>query len=138
MKQTFVECSSNILETLRDYWNLPKDQHLLLSSNYTLLTQKQLFHRELFKKSFQLKCSPNVLWMFRTLQHHNIACQLMLIKRESSKNVFLLFQCNSFIKIMKQVTATNILAMTYNFLYNQTRNDSNNSYLSMKLKYFIF
>ena len=30
LKQTFVECSSNILETLlRDYWNLPKDQHLL-------------------------------------------------------------------------------------------------------------
>ena len=27
LKQTFVECSSNILETLlRDYWNLPKDQ----------------------------------------------------------------------------------------------------------------
>ena len=44
LKQTFVECSSNILETLhRDYWNLPRDQHLLLS-NHTLLTQKQLFH----------------------------------------------------------------------------------------------
>ena len=43
LKQTFVECSSNILETLlRDYWNLPKDQHLLLS-NHTLLTQKKLF-----------------------------------------------------------------------------------------------
>ena len=40
LKQTFVECSSNILETLlRDYWNLSKDQHLLLS-NHTLLTQK--------------------------------------------------------------------------------------------------
>ena len=26
LKQTFMECSSNILETLlRDYWNLPKD-----------------------------------------------------------------------------------------------------------------
>ena len=49
MKQTFVECSSNVLETiLCDYWNLPKDQHFLLS-NQTLLTQKQLFHRELFK-----------------------------------------------------------------------------------------
>ena len=47
LKQTFVEYPSNILETLlRDYWNLPKDQHLLLS-NHTLLTQKQLFHREL-------------------------------------------------------------------------------------------
>ena len=45
LKQTFMECSSNILETLlRDYWNLPKDQHLVLS-NHTLLTQKQLFHR---------------------------------------------------------------------------------------------
>ena len=32
LKQTFVECPSNILETLlRDYWNLPKDQHLMLS-----------------------------------------------------------------------------------------------------------
>ena len=31
LEQTFVECSSNIMETLlRDYWNLPKDQHLLL------------------------------------------------------------------------------------------------------------
>ena len=39
LKQTFIECPSNILETLlRDYWNLPKDQHLLLS-NYTLLTK---------------------------------------------------------------------------------------------------
>ena len=44
LKQTFGECSSNILETLlRDYWNLPKDQHLLLS-NHTLLTQQKLFH----------------------------------------------------------------------------------------------
>ena len=60
LKQTFVECSSNILETLLcDYWNLPKDQHLLLP-NHTLLTQKQLFHRKLFKKSFPLKCSLNV------------------------------------------------------------------------------
>ena len=68
LKQTFVECSSNILETLlRDYWNLPKDQHLLLS-NHTLLTQKYLFHRELLKKSFPLKCPLNVPWMFRILQ----------------------------------------------------------------------
>ena len=38
LKQTFVECSSNILKTLlRDYWNLSKDQHLLLS-NHTFLT----------------------------------------------------------------------------------------------------
>ena len=49
LKETFVECSSNILKKLlRDYWNLPKDQHLLLS-NHTLLTQKQLFHWEVFK-----------------------------------------------------------------------------------------
>ena len=53
-----MECSSNILKTLsRDYWNLPKDQRLL-SLNHTLLTQKQLFHQERFKKSFPLKCSP--------------------------------------------------------------------------------
>ena len=44
LKQTFVECSSNILETLlHDEWDLTKDQYLLLT-NYTLLTQKQLFH----------------------------------------------------------------------------------------------
>ena len=64
LKQTFVEYSSNILETLlRDSWNLPKDQHLLLS-NHILLRQKQLFHRELLKKDFALKCFLNVLWMF--------------------------------------------------------------------------
>ena len=52
LKQTFVECSSNILETLlRDYWNLSKDQHLLLS-NHTILTQRQLFHLELSEKVF--------------------------------------------------------------------------------------
>ena len=68
LKQTFMECSSNILETLlRDYWNLPWDQHLLLS-NHTLLPQKQLFHRELLKKSSHLKCSLNVIWMSRTVQ----------------------------------------------------------------------
>ena len=44
LKQTFAKCSSNTLEILPcDYWNLQKDQHLLLS-NHTLLTQKQLFH----------------------------------------------------------------------------------------------
>ena len=68
LKQTFLGCPSNILETLpRDYWNLPKDQHLLLS-NHTLLTQKQLFHRELLKKSFPLKCPLNVPWISRKLQ----------------------------------------------------------------------
>ena len=68
LKQTFIECSSNILEKLlRDYWNLPKDQYLLLS-NHTFLTQTQLFHRELIKKSFPLKYSLNVPWMSRTLQ----------------------------------------------------------------------
>ena len=35
LKQTFLKCSSNILETLlRDYWNLPKSQHLLLFSDH--------------------------------------------------------------------------------------------------------
>ena len=58
----FVECSWNVLETLVcDYWNLPKDQHLLLSN--TLLTQKQRFHQEIFKKSFPLKYSLNAPWM---------------------------------------------------------------------------
>ena len=67
-KQTFVECFSNILENLfLNYWNLPKDKHLLLS-NHTLLTQKQLFDIQLFKEYFPLKCLLNVLWMSRTLQ----------------------------------------------------------------------
>ena len=43
LKQTFMECSSNILETLlRDYWNLPKDQYLL-SSNHTFFNTKTTF-----------------------------------------------------------------------------------------------
>ena len=46
---------------------LPKDQHLLLW-NHTLLTQKQLFHRELLKTFFPLKCSLNVPWMAWTFQ----------------------------------------------------------------------
>ena len=34
LRQTFVECSLNILETLiRDYWDLPKNKHLLLSNH---------------------------------------------------------------------------------------------------------
>ena len=58
-----MEYTPNILETLlSDYWNWPKDQQLLLP-NHTLLTQKQVFHQELFKKSFRLKCSLNVPWM---------------------------------------------------------------------------
>ena len=68
LKQTFVEFSLNILKTLlRDYWNLPKEQHLLLS-NHTLLTQKQLSHRELLKESFPLKCSLTAPWISRILQ----------------------------------------------------------------------
>ena len=68
LKQAFVECFSNILENLfLNYWNLPKDKHLLLS-NHTLLTQKQLFDIQLFKKYFPLKYFLNVLWMSRTLQ----------------------------------------------------------------------
>ena len=68
LKQKFVECFSNILETLLlDYWNLLKHPHLLLS-NHILLTQKQLFHQELLKKSFPLDCSLNVPWISRTLQ----------------------------------------------------------------------
>ena len=68
LKHTFVECSSNILETLlRNFRNLRKDQHLLLS-NHTLLTEKQLFHRELFQKSFALKCFLNVPWISKLLQ----------------------------------------------------------------------
>ena len=63
-----MECSSNILEALlRNYWNLAKDQHLLLSI-HTLLMQKQFSHRELLKNYFPLKYSLNVPWMSKTLQ----------------------------------------------------------------------
>ena len=85
LKQKFVECSSNTLETMFcEYWDLPKDQHLLMS-NHTLLTQIQLFYRELFKNFFPVKCSLNVPWMPGTLQRwgnilsefsRNIACWL--------------------------------------------------------------
>ena len=55
LKQTFMECPSNILETLlRDYWNFSKDQHLLLS-NHTLLsprTFKKIFSFKIFAKCF--------------------------------------------------------------------------------------
>ena len=57
-KRTFVECSSNTLEKLfHDYWYLPKDQ-LLLLPNHTILTQKQLLNRELFKNCFSFKMFP--------------------------------------------------------------------------------
>ena len=40
-KQTFLECSSNILETLiRGYWDLPKDHQHLLLSDHAFLKQK--------------------------------------------------------------------------------------------------
>ena len=52
LKQTFVECFSNILETLLcDYCILPKDKHLLLS-NHTLLAQKQLSLENFLKNIF--------------------------------------------------------------------------------------
>ena len=52
LKQKFVECSSNILETLLcDYWNLPKDQHLS-SSNHTLLTKNNFSIENFFKNIF--------------------------------------------------------------------------------------
>ena len=85
LKQIFVEYSSNILEALlRDYWILPKDQHLLLS-NHTLLTQKQLFHRELFQKIFSFKMFPGCYENCnakRTLSEYsrNIACRLGSIR----------------------------------------------------------
>ena len=69
LKQTFMECSLNIQETLLcHYWNLAKDQHLLLS-NHTLLTQKQLFHQKRLKKSFSLKCSLDVLNIAMLREH---------------------------------------------------------------------
>ena len=93
LKQTFVECSSIILETLLyDYWNLPKDQRSLLS-NQTLLTQKKLFLWELLKKFFPLNCSLNVPRMSRTLQRRGNTQRIFLEycvpagKKPSSKMV---------------------------------------------------
>ena len=79
LKQTLVECSSNIMKILlRDYQILPKERYFLLS-NHTFLTQKQLFHRELFKKSFPLKC----LFLYKcSLDVPNIA-----MPREHSANI---------------------------------------------------
>ena len=66
LKQKFVECSLNILETLLcGYRNLAKDRHLLLSS-HTFLTQKQI--QKVCLKIFSLKCSLNVTWMPGTMQ----------------------------------------------------------------------
>ena len=66
LKQKFVECSSSILEKLLcNYWNWPKDQHLL-SSNHTLLTQETTFPLRTFFKNIFLQ---NVPWMPETLQH---------------------------------------------------------------------
>ena len=47
----------------------------------------------------------------------------MLIKRKSSKNFFLLFQWNSFIKIKNKVLW---------LLHSLTRNDSNNKYILIR------
>ena len=53
------------------FWNFYQlskiDVNLFKKLVYILLTQKQLFHRKLFKKSFPLKCSLNIPWMSRTL-----------------------------------------------------------------------
>ena len=80
MKQKFVECYSNILETLLcDYWNFPKGQHLF-SSNHTFLTQTQLFLREFLEGIFSLKIfpgSPEHSNVEGTLNEYsqNIACR---------------------------------------------------------------
>ena len=60
--EIFLEYSENITS-----WLLEFAKKISLP-NHTLLTQKQLFHRELFEKFFPLKCSLNVRWMSRTLQ----------------------------------------------------------------------
>ena len=68
LKQKFVEFSLNILEMLIcNCCNLPKYQHML-SSNHTLLTQKQFCYREFSKKYFALTCFLNVPWMPGTLR----------------------------------------------------------------------
>ena len=72
LKQTFVECSWNILQTLlRDYWNFPKDQYLILS-NHTLFNTKTTFQSRNFLKTFSLKFSLNVPSMSQILQHWGV------------------------------------------------------------------
>ena len=60
----FLEYSENITSWLLEFAIINS-----VLSNHTLLTQKQLFHRELSKKSFPVKCYPNVPWICWTLQH---------------------------------------------------------------------
>ena len=60
----FLEYSGNITSWLLEFSIIN-----LVLSNHTLLTQKQLFHRDLSKKSFPVKCSLNVPWISWTLQH---------------------------------------------------------------------
>ena len=68
LKQTFVECSSNITWWLLE---LAKRSTFAINKSYTF-KQKQLFYREFFKKSFPLRCSLNGPWMSRTSQHWGI------------------------------------------------------------------
>ena len=57
-----LEYSGNITSWLLEF---AKRSTFDVIISYTL---KRLFHRELFKKSFPLKCSLHVPWMSRTLQ----------------------------------------------------------------------
>ena len=68
LKQKFVECSSNITWWLLE---LAKRSTFAINKSYTF-KQKQLFHREFFKKPIPLRCSLNVPWMSRTSQHWGI------------------------------------------------------------------
>ena len=56
LKQTFVECSSNILETfIRDSWDVSKETFIIKS--YTFIA-KTTFPSRTFKKFFSFKMSP--------------------------------------------------------------------------------
>ena len=91
-----VECSSNILEILLcDYWNLPKNQHLL-SPNHTLSVQKQRkvsiknFFKWIFKNFFSTQMFPgcpehcNALGTLKEYSWNN-ACRLGITKWKKNK-----------------------------------------------------
>ena len=67
----FFEYSGNIALWLLEF---TKRSTFVIIKSYTfttkaILTQKQFFHWEFFKKYFPLKCSLNVPWMPGTWQH---------------------------------------------------------------------
>ena len=89
LKQTFPECSSNILETLlRDYWSLPKDQ----KTTFPLRTFKKIFSLKMFPK-----CSLDVL-NIATLGKHTANILDIL---HAGLEVYVMFMVTNLIKPRK-------------------------------------